>query len=93
MNTLLVSAYLGIVWLTLLFFGCFVLVHLARLVHFGRKYQKQSSRTPEKTQTPSPPAEKKTPPQQPSGEPIYYIVERKRRLKSNYGEPKQIKFK
>ena len=101
-NVLLASTYLGILWLVLLFCGCFLFVHLARLVHFGRQYQKQASRTPEKNDKSEKPnkidaqeknTEKKSPPSQSSGEPIYYIVERKRRMKSNYGEPKQIKFK
>ena len=92
MNTLLVSPFKGIICITLLFGVCFLLVHTARLVQFGQRYRKQQNAPsePPKPQ-PTPPPEKKAPPS--TGEPVYYIVERKRRTKSTFSEPKRIDFK
>ena len=87
MNTLLSSAALGVVWLTLLFGSCFLCVHIIKLARLGRQYQKQQQ-TPKKTEQP----EKIAPPPK-EGEPVYYIVEKKRRNKTSYGEPKRIQFK
>ena len=87
MNTLLVSSALGFVWLTLLFGLCFLAVHVVRLAQFGRRYQ-QEKQMPPKPQ----PTQEKAPPKQ-EGEPVYYIVEKKRRNKTSYGEPKRIQFK
>jgi hypothetical protein len=78
----------GFLWLVVLFAVCFLAVHTFRLARLGRKYQKQRNHTP----PPNTAQEKKTPPQS-EGEPIYYIVERKRRAKSSYSEPKRIHFK
>ena len=97
--TSLLSAHtwLGILWLFLLFGACFLLVHIARLVKFGWKYHKgndapASSTEPAKPAKP-PEKEKPTPTGNPPQEPIYYIVEKKRRAKTSFGEPKQIRFK
>lgn len=94
MNALLSTNLLGMAWLTLLFLLCFVLVHTVRLVRFGQKYCKtQNAKTaPAPTPVKENSAQEKTPPA-PSGEPIYYIVERKKRPKSTYTEPKRIDFK
>ena len=89
MNILLASSALGVVWLLLLFALCFLIVHVIRLAQFGRQYQKEKQTT---QQAPSPPPEQKTPSQR-EGEPVYYIVEKKRRNKTSYGEPKRIQFK
>jgi hypothetical protein len=91
MNSLLSVSALGFLWLSLLFLLCFSLVHLVRLAKFGRVYQKQQQT--KKTEPPPKPPETKTPPKPQSGEPIYYIVERKRRAKTSFSEPKPIQFK
>ncbi len=88
MENLLLSATFGIFWLILLFALCFFAVHVLKLARLGQAYRKERD-TPK-----SEPDEKKAlPPQKNEAEPVYYIVERKRRVKSNLGEPKQIKFK
>ncbi len=89
-NLLTVTPLLGIVWLTLLFIVCFLGVHIARLVKFGWLYQKQPTQ-----EKPKPPeqSEKKAPEKTPSAEPVYYIVERKRKTRQSYSEPKEIRFK
>ena len=94
---LLSSPFLGVLWLVLLFLLCFFFVHFIRLAQFGQNWRKLNDRkNEEKAQNEeknsSQENEKKTPPE-PSGEPIYYIVERKRRTKSSFSEPKQIRFK
>lgn len=98
--TLLTSSVgLGILWLVLLFVLCLIAVHVARLVKLGWAYsttpQKPSSETQEKSvkEEKTAPAEPQKP-SQPAQEPIYYIVERKKkRSKASYGEPKEIRFK
>ena len=94
MNTLLSANLLGMVWLTLLFLLCFALVHTVKLIRFGQKYCKaqNAKSTPAPTPQQQTSAQEKTTPT-PSGEPIYYIVERKKRPKSTYTEPKRIDFK
>lgn len=87
-NLMLSPAFFGVFWLALLFSGCFLGVHIARLVRFGWLYQKK--------ETPPKPAEEKkekAPEPKPSAEPVYYIVERKRKTRQSYGEPKEIRFK
>lgn len=81
----------GILWCVLLFFFCFLGVHIARLVRFGFKYknlqENPQPKPPEKTE------EKKSPPPPSGAEPVYYIVERKRKTRSSFSEPKEIRFK
>jgi len=89
MNTLLASSIIGVVWLALLFVLCFICVHVLRLAKLGQQYRKAENK--EKT-TPTPLQEIKSPPATAS-EPIYYIVERKKRVESGFSEPKQIRFK
>jgi hypothetical protein len=93
------TSLLGIFWLVLLFLCCFFLVHGAKLIRLGRKYQKQKHEERNANHakpTPEPKLsanEKKTPTPSNQGEPIYYIVERKHRKKPAYSEPKRIRFK
>ena len=87
-NLLLSPALFGILWLAVIFSVCFLGVHIARLVKFGWLYQKKS-------EPPKPAEEKqeKAPEPKPSAEPVYYIVERKRKSRQSYSEPKEIRFK
>ena len=87
-NLLLTPVFFGVLWLVLLFGACFLGVHIARLVRFGWLYQKKAA-------PPKPTEEKKekAPEPKPSAEPVYYIVERKRKTRQSYGEPKEIRFK
>ena len=90
-NLLLSPAVFGILWLSLIFGLCFLGVHIARLVRFGWLYQKKQDdpkgEEKEKEKKESAPKPK------PSAEPVYYIVERKRKPRQSYGEPKEIRFK
>lgn len=89
MNTsfLLSANFIGVFCLAFLFLLCFCLVHIARLAAVGWKHTAKKPPTPEPQKV-----EKKAP--TPKQEPIYYIVERKkRRAKSSYSEPKEIHFK
>ena len=89
MNTLLSVYGAGSIALIVLFLLCFALVHLARLVKFGWNAQKKPNTKPAQIEP-----KKETPPEKATvQEPVYYIVERKKRTKSNYSEPKQIRFK
>jgi hypothetical protein len=54
------------------------------------RYQKLQNAQPA---PPKEPPKEKTPPEHKQEEPIYYIVERKKRVKSTFTEPKQIRFK
>ncbi len=90
-NLLITQTALGILGAVLLFIFCFSLVHLARLVKFGWRYQAQNQEKlkeqPQQKPAQEPPKKQETP------APIYYIVERKRKAKTSYTEPKQIRFK
>jgi hypothetical protein len=94
MRILLLSApaSIGALWCVLILIVCFFFVHLFRLAKFGWLYQNK----PQKNQA-TPPEEKAKPKKDASTptaqEPVYYIVERKKRTKSSYSEPKQIRFK
>lgn len=90
MQTFLVvtSPIVGCISLVVVFALCFVSVHLLRLARLGRIYQKQQKQAVQmKTD------EKQNSPDKKPEEPIYYIVERKRKVKSNFSTPKQIHFK
>lgn len=94
MNALLtVSPFWGIFWLILLFILCFFGVHIARLARLGQRYRKSLTKQEkhEKKESGETPPQPKTLPNE--REPIYYIVERKKRAKTNYSEPKEIRFK
>ena len=88
MNILSSSPVLDFIWVIALFLACFLLVHTARLLLLGWKHRK----TPPQAQPPAT-AEKKTPVESKPQEPVYYIVEKKRRTKTTFCEPKQIRFK
>ena len=83
-------------FLTLLFSLCFFCVHVAVLAKRGWNANAPKQQ-PVKKEKPPEKAEKTTkkpsePPKQP--EPVYFIVERKKkRAKSSYTEPKEIRFK
>lgn len=101
MSTLLISPALGIFWLVFLFGACFLFVHTARLAKIGREYQKQTLKRSAKQEEEqkqeqaekSENTEKQKPSPQAEREPIYYIVEKKRRAKTSFSEPKEIRFK
>ncbi|MBO5027321.1 MAG: hypothetical protein IJY63_00715 [Clostridia bacterium] len=88
-QNLLVPFWSGFGSLTLLFLLCFVGVHAAKFAVRGwRLYDRSQPQNPTKNQE-KPPAPQPTP-----VEPIYYIVEKKRRRsRPSYGEPKEIRFK
>lgn len=93
-NLLSTTAFFGAFWLAVIFGGCFLGVHIARLVRFGWLYQKKeesSKATNEKEGKEE--KKEKAPEPKPSAEPVYYIVERKRKTRESYGEPKEIRFK
>ncbi len=92
MNTLLLSSALGIFWLVLLFAICFFAVHLCKLARWGQRYRKAQKGETNENPLPTPPKQE-TPERDTSQEPIYYIVERKKRTKSSFSTPKQIRFK
>ena len=70
--------FIGILYLFLTFFFCFILVHVVKLAFLGMNSLKKPPRVEEKPT--------------PKVEPIYYIVEKKRTKKS-YSNPKEIEFK
>ncbi|MBQ8291470.1 MAG: hypothetical protein IJX88_03040 [Clostridia bacterium] len=82
------SPFLGIPYLCILFIFCFLGVHILHLARLGLKYQAN----PKEKKEEKPKEEQKAPAEQPQ-EPIYYIVERKKKTRSSYSEPKQIRFK
>lgn len=91
-NLLSTNAAIGVVCLTFLFVVCFLFVHIARLVKFGWAFQKQNQ--PPSSKKEEPKKEEKSPePPKSDTEPIYYIVERKRRAKPRFSDPKEIRFK
>lgn len=88
MNALLISPFFGIFGLCFLFILSFFVVHIIKLARIGYR-----------AQTPAPKAEtkreeekKEAPSKQTSKEPVYYIVEKKRRAKTSYSPPKEIRF-
>ena len=85
---LLAPNALGGVFLLLLVFAiCFLGVHIAKYAVLGWQAHNKPQNAP------PPQKEEKTAPTNPP-EPVYYIVERKRkREKSKYYEPKEIRFK
>ena len=100
---LLTSTISGIFAVTFVFLFSFFCVHVFRLAKLGRKYQKQTQKTNDSptsatpNATPNPQTTNESPKEKPSQskaeEPIYYIVERKKRTKSSFSKPKQIRFK
>lgn len=89
-NLLLSLTVQGLLWTLLLLVLCFAGVYVAGLARLGWEYKKEASKpTPEPTKE-----EKKAPAAKPQ-EPIYYIVEKKKRRpkSTSYGEPQPIEFK
>ena len=81
-----------------LFVFCFLLVHTARLARLGLKYHAEQEDADDQHETEEAKTEKdekqqKQAPADTPQEPIYYIVERKKRTRASYSEPKQINFK
>ena len=100
--SMLLSSSIGGIFSIIALFGfCFACVHVIKLAKIGRETQKEYAKksTESKEQTSPTPIQKEEkqakekPSEQNAGEPIYYIVERKRRTKSSFGEPKRIHFK
>ena len=92
---LLSPALAGFLGLLGLFVFCFLFVHGAKLIFFGWLYQQNNVIKPSE---PVKPPEKKEETEEKRApapqEPVYYIVERKkRRTKSPYSEPKEFRFK
>ena len=87
MNTLLISFGAGAFALVLIFSLCFLAVHIVKLIKLGwqTQYPAEQANEPKKEDEPKP---KESEPQ-----PVYYIVERKRRAKTTFSEPKRIDFK
>lgn len=109
-NCLLSASASGAFWLIFLFVACFLGVHTVRLAKIGWRYRKGETTEDKKSASPSerepslsrqapeePHREKQdgAPPKSGSApEPVYYIVERKRRRsRDSYSPPKEIKFK
>ena len=79
---LLAIQWTGCFYAALLLFLCFVAVHIFKLAHIGYRARRNL------------PAEKPKPEKAPDPEPVYYIVEKKKkRAKAEYSEPKRISFK
>ena len=98
MNALLSTAFIGFIWLGVLFGVCFACVHIAKLARLGYLYGRKRKPTspappPQKTNEPAPKQEKQPSSADGEKEPVYYIVERKRRVKTGYSQPKEIKFR
>lgn len=78
---LLAAPWLGGVYAAILLVLCFFLVHILKLARIG--YRARKKLPPEKPPKP-----------EPASEPVYYIVEKKKkRAKAEYSEPKRISFK
>ncbi len=74
----------GAVYTVILFAICAILVHAVRLAAIGYKSMKKRSSA----------VKKATPETEKTAEPVYYIVERKKkRPKSEYSDPRRIQFK
>jgi uncharacterized protein (DUF58 family) len=85
----------GVFSILLLFVLCFLLVHTVRLARLGLKYHAEGEEADDEEKSEEKKTEKqeKQAPAENPQEPIYYIVERKKRTRASYSEPKQIRFK
>ncbi|MBQ7322972.1 MAG: hypothetical protein IJW96_00205 [Clostridia bacterium] len=92
MNTLLISIPLqGFFWTIFLFLFCFGGMYVVELIKLGWLYQYNP---PPDTNKEEVKTEKEKAPASNAQEPIYYIVEKKkRRPKTDYGDPKPFRFK
>lgn len=86
-NLLLTLPFRGCIWFSILFLVCFFGAHITKLAKEGwRARRKPTDAKPDETK-------KETPKPTTAQEPVYYIVEKKRRRpKQDYGEPKPIRF-
>ena len=83
-NLLLSLPLQGMLWTLLLFLLCFLGVCATELIQLGWQYKRFNEPVEKEEQTPA-----KTP-----QEPVYYIVEKKKRKpKHDYEEPKPFRFK
>ncbi len=86
MNYLAQQQSLGFIALLFLFAFCFLGVHILRITQAVKKPPPSADKPEQKNKE----SEKKP---TENNEPIYYIVEKRRKTKSTYGEPKRISFK
>lgn len=86
MNAILSIFPVGTLSLIFLFCACFLIIHIIKLIKIGWLAQGKMENNEKKE-------EEKAPAPKPAQEPVYYIVERKRRAKSSFSEPKRIHFK
>ena len=73
----------GLLYTVILFLCCFAAVHVVKLAKIGSDSLKGKPEEPKKR-------ERKAPRQK--SKPVYYIVEKKRTGRQNYGEPRKINF-
>ena len=79
---LLASQWLGGLYTVILFAACFFAAHIIMLARFGSRARKNLPKDRPERPLPKEP------------EPVYYIVERKKkRAKNTYSAPKRISFK
>ena len=82
-NLLLPSPVQGLLWTILIALLCFLGVHVTALAKLGWRYQSQRKKAEETS--PPPKDEKRTPAEKPQA-PVYYIVEKKKRLPKSLRE-------
>ena len=94
-NLLISLGFQGFLWTLLLIVLCFGGVYVAGLARLGWEHKSERAKAPEEApKTPEKPKEEKKAPAEKAPEPVYYIVEKKkRRPKTDYGEPKPFQFK
>ena len=79
---LLANQWLGGLYALLLLFACFLAVHIYMLARYGYRARKDL------------PKDKPEKPLPKEAEPVYYIVEKKKkRARASYSEPKRISFR
>ena len=95
MEYILSASFIGFLWLGVLFAVCFACVHIAKLARLGYLYNRKKTQEKPSEKSAEKPTEpqKKPPSAESEKEPVYYIVERKRRVKTGYSTPKEIKFR
>ena len=94
-HLLIPLAFQGLLWTIVLLAFCFGGVIVANLARLGWEYRSERAKAPATSEKPqeTPKEEKKAPAEKPQ-EPIYYIVEKKkRRPKGDFGEAKPFQFK
>ena len=94
-HLLIPLAFQGLLLTIVLLALCFGGVYVANLARLGWEYRSERAKAPAASEKPEeqPKEEKKAPAEKPQ-EPIYYIVEKKKRgEKTSYGDPKPFQFK